>query len=197
MHDLRTRPGRLLRGGVLALLLGVGAIAPLATLAAPPAAPIPTNPAQPVVVAAGSRFTLVLESNASTGYSWQLDPPADRTHVQLIDNTYYQPPPAAGTPPLAGAPGFELWNFQALAPGQTTVTLHYSRPFDKTTPPAQVVTFTILIQGGAPSPAGGGPPGMPSTGQPAPGLPVLILGGLLLIGAGLLLRRHVAPPVWR
>ncbi|MBV8864014.1 MAG: protease inhibitor I42 family protein [Acidobacteriaceae bacterium] len=66
----------------------------------------------------GSRFTLVLPSNRSTGYAWQLGSVAASV-LQSLGHKYDLP----GTTRL-GQEGHELWTFQAVKPGQST--LHFS-----------------------------------------------------------------------
>ena len=82
-----------------------------------------------------------LESNPTTGYSWQLISPADRKVLRLYYSKY-----RARTSKLVGAGGREEWKFRAMAPGTTIVKVVYSRPWERSTPPAKIFTFTIRVQ---------------------------------------------------
>jgi inhibitor of cysteine peptidase len=51
-------------------------------------------------------FTLELDSNRTTGYSWQLQN-AFEQYFEVIDERYISPEPG-----LVGAPGKEIWTFK-------------------------------------------------------------------------------------
>lgn len=75
-------------------------------------------------------FTLTLQSNPSTGYSWFLT----KYNSQLITAVSHQF--VAPNTNLIGAPGYEIWTFKlaptAFAVPQTTnVVMEYARPWEK------------------------------------------------------------------
>jgi len=72
-----------------------------------------------------SRFMLVLPSNPTTGYSWQLAEPVKATIVRLYSSSYWEP-----MPPVPGKGGEERWTFQGTGKGQTTIKLIYVRPWE-------------------------------------------------------------------
>ena len=80
----------------------------------------------------GDRFTITLESNASTGYSWALEtvPPADV--VVLVDDEY-----VASDSDLVGAASTQRLTFEAVGDGSTSLDLWYVRPFDDPPEPAE------------------------------------------------------------
>jgi predicted secreted protein len=45
-----------------------------------------------------------------------------------------------------GKSGKEVWKFRGVMPGTVTVTFNYARPFDKDTPPAKTVTYSVTVQ---------------------------------------------------
>lgn len=75
-------------------------------------------------------FTLTLQSNATTGYSWFLKR-YNRHLFSSVTHRYVAP-----NSQLAGAPGYEVWTFK-LAPAafkvpQTTkIVMVYARPWEK------------------------------------------------------------------
>ena len=83
-------------------------------------------------VAPGDRFDLRLEANPSTGYAWSLGKPLDAA--------------PGGAPPLAGQGGNEIWTFEAVAPGRTTISMFYARPWEKGVAPAKIVAHTVLVR---------------------------------------------------
>ena len=67
---------------------------------------------------------LVLPSNASTGYRWEIGIPA-HSAIRLLSHRYVQP---KNSPP--GAAGKEVWRFRILGPSNTTqLRLGYLRPW--------------------------------------------------------------------
>ena len=79
---------------------------------------------QAVEVAADGTFEITLDSNPTTGYSWQAE--YDETYLELVDRTFEPSSDAIG------AGGSETLVFKALRNGDTTVTLEYKRPWEET-----------------------------------------------------------------
>ena len=100
-----------------------------------------SDPTQPIQVSTGQPFTIVLDSNRTTGYQWQLAKPLDASMLQQVDNVYEAPQTN-----LAGAGGKELWTFKAVGKGKTTIDFHYVRPWEKNTPRATSTSFEIVIE---------------------------------------------------
>lgn len=73
----------------------------------------------------GDTLTVSLGSNASTGFTW-----AEKMLIsdpKVMTQTGHEViAPAADKP---GAPGKEVWTLQAKAPGNTTVSTTYGRPW--------------------------------------------------------------------
>ena len=99
------------------------------------------DPTVPVEVQQGTSFALVLESNPSTGYQWQLAQPLDTSVVQAMASKYR---PAANAMP--GAAGSEEWLFRAAGAGRTTIVLSYVRPWEKGVKPIKTSTFHVIVQ---------------------------------------------------
>ncbi len=94
-----------------------------------------------VEVTAGKMFTLTLESNPSTGYQWEIVQPLDETKVKLVEQLYN-----AAKTDRVGAAGVELWVFKAVAPGETTISMKYVRPWEKDVAPVETATFAVTIK---------------------------------------------------
>ncbi|MDZ4164856.1 MAG: protease inhibitor I42 family protein [Smithellaceae bacterium] len=90
--------------------------------------------ARSLEAALGEEFTIVLASNATTGYGWSLARPLDETVIRLIGSVYRVP---ETNPAVVGAGGKEIWTFSAVGKGKTEIFLKYVRPWEKDTPPAE------------------------------------------------------------
>ena len=100
------------------------------------------NPDQPIEVGVGQEFRIVLDSNPTTGFTWQLSEPLDETHVTLVGDAYSVP----STPGRTGAGGKHTWTFRAVGQGQTVIALKYSRSWEKGVDPLKKVTFTVIVR---------------------------------------------------
>jgi hypothetical protein len=97
---------------------------------------VPAN--RTVLVSAEEEFQVTLDSNPSTGHEWQI------THVDQalvrVANEEYRPPESG----LVGAPGTQVFTFQALKEGKTTIELEYVRPWDPDNP-AGVYSIKVSV----------------------------------------------------
>ncbi len=94
-----------------------------------------------IQAAVGQEFTIILDSNPTTGYSWEFSSPPDEQIIELIDSSF-QPPRTR----LKGAGGKQLWIFRAAASGQTTISLKYIRPWEKGIPPVRTASFAVVVE---------------------------------------------------
>jgi inhibitor of cysteine peptidase len=101
-----------------------------------------SNPDHPIDVSAGQEFKIVLDSNPTTGFEWQLASPLDETLVTLVGNAYT----AASTPGQTGAGGKHTWTFKAVRQGHTVIALKYLRSWEKGVAPLKNVIFTLIIR---------------------------------------------------
>lgn len=99
-----------------------------------------SEPGKSIEVAAGNEFKIVIESNPSTGYHWDLVGALDESIVQFVSRDY-----RADEPVMPGSGGKDVWVFQAVAAGETTITLGYFPPGVDGSP-AQEVTFTVVVK---------------------------------------------------
>lgn len=78
-----------------------------------------------VSMSVGDTLKVILGSNASTGFQWKEDMLiSDRKVIAQIGHTMVAP--EAGLP---GASGSEVWTLAAKAPGNSTVSSTYGRPW--------------------------------------------------------------------
>jgi predicted secreted protein len=130
------------------LLLGCAttgpAIAPASTPApiveTPGTLPDPTDPAHPLLAKAGQAFDIVLPANASTGYRWKITGSPEASLVQFVEENYIPRQPV-----MPGSDGMDVWTFNALAPGQTTIEFGYFPP-GSIEQPDETLVFTIRIE---------------------------------------------------
>lgn len=71
-------------------------------------------------------FTVTLEANPSTGYQWTLSNPLDAHYLAFYSKEYV--PPQA--PSRIGQSGRQVYSFQALRQGMTSISLKYCRPWE-------------------------------------------------------------------
>ena len=116
--------------------------APEATPTPNPAAggtrPALTDPAQPIEVQAGETFHIVVDSNPSTGYHWELV--GELSGVELVSRDY-----TADEPVAPGSGGVDIWTFNAVSAGSVQITLGSFPPDANVTEPEQTVTFDIVV----------------------------------------------------
>ncbi|MFP3391042.1 protease inhibitor I42 family protein [Brevibacillus sp. SIMBA_040] len=77
-------------------------------------------------VSPGHSFSLSLEANPSTGYQWLLSNPLDANFLEFV-STHYTP---ASPLPRIGQSGQQIFTFQPLRTGVTSIALKYCRPWD-------------------------------------------------------------------
>jgi len=99
-----------------------------------------SDPSIPIEVKVGDRFTIELDSNATTGYSWVFDQPVDETILRLVSTDYI-----TAKSGLTGAGGSQVWLFQAIQPGTAVISLNYERSWEAELP-IQTAGFIVYIK---------------------------------------------------
>ncbi len=87
----------------------------------------------------GDELTITLESNPTTGYSWQVMEINNAILLQDGDPEFKGP---SGSEGLVGTGGTETFRFKVVGEGDTTLELGYLRPWESVPP---VETFTIQV----------------------------------------------------
>ncbi len=97
------------------------------------------NNGEQVFLDAGAQFEVRLESNPSTGYSWEISAPSVPYAFEFRTRSYEEP-----DTDLVGAPGTEVFTFEAIRDAEI-LRLEYIRSFDDPVIPEQVVEFIIRV----------------------------------------------------
>ena len=79
-----------------------------------------------VTVSVAETFLLKLESNATTGYAWQL---VEMDSV-ILQNTSHEYVEEFAPPGKSGVGGTEIWEFVARIVGESKLRLEYRRPWE-------------------------------------------------------------------
>jgi predicted secreted protein len=101
--------------------------------------PALTDPAQSIEVQAGEIFHIVVDSNPSTGYQWEIV--GEFSGVEFVSREY-----TADEPVAPGSGGVDVWMFKAVSAGQTQITLGSYPPDTNVTEPEQTLTFNIVVK---------------------------------------------------
>ena len=91
----------------------------------------------------GSRFSIVLDSNPTTGYDWYMAEEDYKANLSLIGSEYSQSRKEKG---LMGAGGKRTFTFLAEKSGSTNITLEYKREFEKDVEPIDNFSVDIIIK---------------------------------------------------
>lgn len=94
-----------------------------------------------VTVEDGGHFTVLLTSNATTGFTWRVAGDLPGMLEQEGEPEYI--PPATASPAV-GAAGQQRFTFKVTKAGEATLKLEYVRPFETGVPPAQ--TFEVALE---------------------------------------------------
>jgi inhibitor of cysteine peptidase len=92
-----------------------------------------------VTVAVGTRFTIELEENPTTGYKWS-SPEFDE---KVLAPTSDQYTPAEGA--AIGGGGKRTFGFVARAAGRTAIRLAYRRPWERDVVPEASFDMTVVV----------------------------------------------------
>jgi inhibitor of cysteine peptidase len=88
-------------------------------------------------------FEIVLDDDTSGELRWLFKEPPDEKLLKIIEERF-DGPPADGEG--GGGPGQRVWLFQAIAEGETELTLEYLRPWEEGVAPAKSMTYKISIK---------------------------------------------------
>jgi predicted secreted protein len=91
----------------------------------------------------GQILVVTLESNPTTGYSWQQAENQEPILEQMGEAEFK--PSETGESPLVGTGGWEIFRFKAISPGQMTLKLIYRRPWEEGVEPVKTFTLDVII----------------------------------------------------
>jgi predicted secreted protein len=100
-----------------------------------------------VEVKTGDVFTVALDSNATTGFSWTEQANiADGNILKQTAHEYVAPRANDDKKPVTGMSGIEEWWFTAGRTGITTATMSYSRPWEGGEKDARTFVLTVIVK---------------------------------------------------
>jgi len=88
----------------------------------------------------GEEIIIVLESNPTTGYQWQVG--YDSGRLELASQEFIVPEDSD----LVGAPGEEIFIFKALERGESDIAFSYLRPWETDTNPEKRLYYKIIAE---------------------------------------------------
>lgn len=89
----------------------------------------------------GDALAVRLESNPSTGYSWELADTETEAFLELLSMEFEEPE----DPELVGAPGVDIFDFEAIDEGAGILRLEYVRSFEGPVVPARVIEYIVRV----------------------------------------------------
>lgn len=95
-------------------------------------------------LAVGDLLIVTLDSNATTGYSWNLSEISDAAIIRYVSDEYVAP--EQSDPPVVGTPGQEVWTFEALAAGTAAISMRYIQPWMPDADPAETFDITVIAE---------------------------------------------------
>ena len=87
----------------------------------------------------GNQFSVVLETNPTTGYEWELD--FDFNYIRFTGRKY-----VSASPEMIGSGGHETFNFRTLKSGETEIIFSYLRSWETEKPPIETKSYKIIIK---------------------------------------------------
>lgn len=89
----------------------------------------------------GGILAVQLESNPTTGYSWEISDVKDKRIVEEYGKERY----VLANPGMTGAGGYQLFRFKPLRKGQTVLDFEYRRPWEKDVPAAKKRSVRVVV----------------------------------------------------
>jgi inhibitor of cysteine peptidase len=96
-----------------------------------------------ITVAPGDTFSVILCSNATTGFKWSVTPDISDTDVMMQLSHKFEPPENTG---MVGAAGKETWTFKALKTGTATTQMGYSQPWGDDEQDGWVFRLSVVVK---------------------------------------------------
>ena len=105
-----------------------------------------TQISRQVEIKTGDVFTVALDSNATTGFSWTEQAKIADGNILTQTGHQYIAPRLNDDKPVAGMAGIEEWTFTANQAGTTTATMSYGRPWDGGEKDARIFVLTVIVK---------------------------------------------------
>ena len=88
----------------------------------------------------GAKFLIILESNPTTGYRWEVAE-MDESVLELLSTEYDAD---SKSPLVVGSGGAETFSFKAIGSGETTLKLVYHRTWEDAEP-AEIFSVKVVV----------------------------------------------------
>ncbi len=100
------------------------------------------HPSGDVVLGVDGTLTVILCSNQTTGFQWSESPQiSDLTALRQVGHEFVSPEGDA-----VGAAGQEIWTFETLKKGESTISFEYSRPWEGGEKAEWTLVLTVLAR---------------------------------------------------
>jgi len=90
---------------------------------------------------AGDSFTITLDSNPSTGFTWSISAITDEAVIYDMGNEF-----KGADTDMVGAGGQEVWTFKTVDEGTSTIEMQYSRSWETGVEPAGTFNVTVVVK---------------------------------------------------
>ena len=81
-----------------------------------------------ILAACGETIEVTLCANPTTGFEWEEAEISDTGVLRESSRTFVGP--GSDPPPPPGSPGQEIWTFETMNQGSSTISIGYSRPWE-------------------------------------------------------------------
>ena len=89
----------------------------------------------------GDSLVVTLDSNPSTGFSWSISAISNEAAIDDVSNEF-----KGADTGMMGAGGQEVWTFEALDKGTSTIEMQYSRSWETEVEPAGTFNITVVVK---------------------------------------------------
>ena len=93
-----------------------------------------------IQLAVGDIITIELCSNPTTGFQWEYE----TTGITVLQETDHEIIPSGSD--KTGAPGKDIWTFEAIGKGETELSMEYSRPWEGGEKTEWTYSLTVTIE---------------------------------------------------
>ena len=90
----------------------------------------------------GQLLAIALDSNASTGYAWEIVEDGS----PLLEPASVPASTAPAAPPMPGAGGTSRWRYRAAQTGTTTLRLVYRRSWEQGVEPMRTASYRVVVE---------------------------------------------------
>lgn len=123
------------------LIVFIGCFIIFSTIYAPEIVLTADDAFKTLTVKSGAFFTIELESNPSTGYTWSYDI-TNKDSVQFIKDEYIPPQDANAL----SVSGLHRFVFRAMSDGMTSIKMKYEKAYAESKEPVQFRDFNITVR---------------------------------------------------